>query len=120
MKARGCGFALSTVAMAAYNWIAFYGGRPSSVDDVLEGVRRRWCAQVSRAELAEALEAMRSRGWVRVIAEVPEPIYDVRDPQRWVVVARDRSDDGERDGGWKDWRLMPPPRVSRTMAEVAP
>ncbi len=115
----GSGFALSTVAVSAYNWLALHGCGPQPLNAIVEGLQKRWCALVTRDEIKDALEAMALRRWLVVGGSGGEPTFDVRDPHRWIVVARERGDESKPDAGWKEWRLMPPPRRSRLLTEVA-
>ena len=106
----GCGFALSTVGVSAYNWLAAIRRRPATPGEILAGVRAEWCAEVSDQELHQALEIMLDRGYIKVVAEAPEPTFDVKDPHRWVVIARPgKQPFMTDDDGWDDWRLMPAP-----------
>lgn len=101
------GLHASTVAMAAYNWLAGVHGGPATTPELLEGLRRTWLRSVDPAELIEALELARGRGVVR---SLEGGIWDIDDPKRRVVLKRDHDGDPEDpDYGWTGWQIGPRP-----------
>lgn len=100
----------STVAMAAYNWLAAYHPHfPATTLEILEGLRRVWLRSVDDAELIEALELARGRG---IFERLEGGLWDIPDRMGRVVLKRERDDGADPtdpDYGWKGWQVGPRP-----------
>jgi len=101
-------YALSTIAMTAYNLLALAGGTMAD-----EALRQR-CQGVQLPGLdagsfIEALVEMAAKGWVDYDRGSKQ--VDLKDPHCRLVKYRDRSDGGYDDdgnpvGGWGGWRVQ--------------
>lgn len=116
------GLPYSTIAMTCYNWLAAHAAGPRSVAEIALEVGRR-DPTVTMREVGRAMRELERRGLV----SRRDAFFDVRDPDRRVVIARDRSDDGaagdpadfRMKAGWKGWLVAPHPRLKAVPIERA-
>jgi len=99
----------STIGMSAYNWIAVRSG-PMATADILAGLRAEWFPELTERSLREALETMVARKRIAMAGDT----FDVRDAQRRIVTARERSGDG-----WEQWRVSDRRAAVRVAKAVA-
>ncbi len=107
---------VATIGMTAYNWIAIQdGGR--TLSEVLAGIHKDWAKQnswateVTEERLEQALAVLLSK---RLLSFKDER-FDVCDPKRRVVIARDRSD----KIGWNGWMVAKHETTKRIPIESA-
>lgn len=104
----GCGLHSSTVAISAYNELA-QRGPVEDLDALLVRLRSSWLAVLSRAELVEAVRELQRRRLLIVAGGR----LDVMDPQRRIIVGRDRDHDP-----WQGWRVVRPQPRPQLLSEV--
>lgn len=95
-------YALSTVAMSIYNYLAAYG--PLNFDKLLHLVNQQHPG-IKVEQMKEAILELKNRCWITGNTEVLELL----DLDRRPVVGRNREDwsinekTGEISGGWSNW-----------------
>ena len=95
----------STVAYTVYQVLCL--GGPKTVEQIeADQLFAGWVLEsrirVSRKQLRAAMTGLVNRG--RVL-ELGDGVYDVRDPQRRMLLSRDRGGDG-----WGGWKIQVRPR----------
>lgn len=95
--------ATSTIAWSVYNWLAVYARGPRTLAEIAAGLAP-WVAEsridVKHSQLGAAVRELERRGYVRAM---PGESFDLVDPDRRVLVGRDRTD----ADGWRGWLVGP-------------
>lgn len=103
----------STIAWTIYNWLAVHARGPRTLAEIAEGITP-WVVEsrvdVSPSQFGAALRELERRGYVR---ELPGESFDLVDPERRVLVARDRSD----QTGWRGWSVGGGVRPNRQLLD---
>ncbi len=93
----------STIAWTIYNWLAVHARGPRTLGEIARGIAP-WVTEsrveLSSSQVGAALRELERRGYLR---EMPGESFDVTDPERRVLVARDRRD----PHGWRGWIVGP-------------
>ena len=98
----------STIAYTIYNAICVYWQGPIDSRVLLQRLRERWWDDLRVNDFRKGIEALATRGLVRVDAD---DRVDSTDPHRRALVRRERSGDG-----WGGWEVEAVPGRVRRMA----
>ena len=98
-------YAKSTIAMSAYNYIAF-SRKALVVSEIHAGILNQH-PEITEEEVLESLKQLVQIGHVFSNSEIG---FDIKDPLRRLIVGRDRSDawfddGGNITGGWNGWLI---------------
>jgi hypothetical protein len=91
----------STIAWTIYNWLAVHARGPCTPEEIADGIAA-WVTEsrisLTTSQLGTALRELERRGYLRAM---PGDSFDLADPERRVLVGRDRRD----VTGWRGWMV---------------
>jgi hypothetical protein len=99
--------AASTIAISVYNLLARRGRPLNDIDELTETLAHMQHPELDTDTVQKAVDELQERK----LLVLRNGKLDVSDPQRRIIVNRDRDDgyiddDGIIQGGWDNWQIM--------------